>query len=365
MQRITLDKMQHQQASISDVMNRVRTDEILFNAGLLRPDQLHRDAQPDQLPDTLRLCRDYIQRSGAAAPPLSEPRQLVERAISSSDLPELLANVASKAATLGFNNAAEIWPFITRTVPVRDFREFKQVSAPELPQVPIIGENGELTRVQLGDDFSETGQITPRAMILSITREAIINNDLGRVVRDFFAAGAAVSRTIGDAVLAILTGNPLMGHDLTALFDAAHGNVGAAGKPTVTALDEIAGLMASQTGPSGTVLNIRPRFVVAGAGLSSTLAFLRGAMNTLDPNDQSTGNISTLTDARITGSSWFAIADPLLHDGIQLCYPESGSLFRFEQKFGGTSRDNLHFLIGADFYALPVDFRGLAFNTGA
>jgi len=361
-------RTQYQPAGIPERVShltQVRTDEILYRAGLLQRHELHRDCEPFMVPSAQTIMREYLTAAGRS--PGDHPMQTLTRALGTSDFPYLLENLAGKAATLGFNNSAEIWPLITRETPTKDYRQFSRITAPELPTLDVAAENAEMKYFTLGGDAKEVGQVQSHSAILKISRQAILNDTLGEVAIGFAAAGRAVSRTIGDAVLAVLTDNPTLVSDSTSLFDANHSNIGTSGAPSVPALDEIAGLMAAQTGPSGETLNIRPRYVVAGAGLLSTLSFLRSAMNAPDPSAQSIGIISTLTDARISGNGWYVLADPLLHDGIQIVVPESSSLFRFERhtRSENIETDAVNFLVGGDFHVLPVDYRSMAYNAGA
>ena len=343
---------------------RIRTDEILFNAGLMQRSELHPDCQPGEIVSGVRLAREFISLAGGTPPPIDQPLQIVTRALGTTDFPHLLENLAAKAATLGYSYAPEVWPLITKQTTTKDYKQFARVTAAELPPPPAVGENGELTQVKLGNDSSEKASAQSYAQLMSISRQAVINDELNRIAITFNEAGRSVARGVGDAVFAILTGNAAMsdGHNL---FDANnHGNVGTGGAPSVTTLDELNGKMMAQTGPSGQVLNIRPRYVVAAPTLQSTLAVLRAAINSNDPGDLSTGKIVTLTDGRLTGAPWYVIADPLISSGIEVVVPETGSALRFERR-ASVETDSLHFLVGADYAVMAVDFRALAYNAGA
>ncbi|HDY6498146.1 TPA: Clp protease ClpP, partial [Pseudomonas aeruginosa] len=60
--------------------------------------------------------------------------------------------------------------------------------------------------------------------LFSITRQAIINDDLQMLSDIPFKLGQAAKATIGDLVYAVLTGNPAMS-DGKALFHADHSNL--------------------------------------------------------------------------------------------------------------------------------------------
>jgi hypothetical protein len=346
------------------VFTRIKTDEILFASGILQRSELHRDCEPGSIIDATRLCRDFLALAGVTPPPIQQPLNVVSRALGSSDFPFLLENLASRATTLGYSLAPETWPLFTKQTTTKNFKEFSRITTPELSSPPLVGENAELTHARLGADSAEKATAKSHAQLLRVSRQMIIDDQLDKIALTFNEAGRSVARAIGDDVFAILSGNPAMsdGHDL---FDSSnHGNVGTGGAPSSTALDEIFKLMAAQTGPSGTVLNIRPAYILAPPAKASTLAALRRSMNSDDPRDQSTDKITTLTDSRLTGTKWYAIADPLQFSGIEVVTPITGSALRFERR-QAVADDSIFFLVGGDYVAMPVDYRSMCYNAGA
>ena len=300
----------------------IKADEILFRAGILQRAELHRDAAPEEFTSAVRLCRDFISLAGGTPPPINQPIDIVNRALGSSDFPYLLENLSSKAVSLGFFQAPEIWPLITKTTPTKNFLEFSRITKAELPAPPEVGEHGELTQAQIGAESAERATAKSYAQLMRISREAIINDSLAEVAVTFFEAGRSVSRAIGDAVFSILTTNGAMA-DTYNLFSTEHANIGStSAAPSIATLDELVAIMMAQTGPTGEVLNIRPHYIVAAATLESTMAVLRNAMNANDPTDESTGKIVTLTDGRLTGAPWYVIGQSAA------CIPASRSWFR-------------------------------------
>lgn len=96
---------------------------------------------------------------------------------------------------------------------------------------------------------------------------------------------------------------------------------------------------------------------------------IRNAQNAVDPTEQSTGIISTLTDARLSGSTrWFGIADPEYHSGIDV-YVLAGT--ENKPRLERLTRpplhapDGEHFVIGHDVAVLAADYRTLVMNAGA
>lgn len=67
--------------------------------------------------------------------------------------------------------------------------------------------------------------------------------------------------------------------------------------------------MGAQQNAAGEYLNYKPHIVIGGPGYASTLALLRSAANEGNADGESDGNIITLIDARLSGSTkWFTVA---------------------------------------------------------
>jgi hypothetical protein len=71
-----------------------------------------------------------------------------------------------------------------------------------------------------------------------------------------------------------------------------------------------------------------------------------------------------LTDARLTGTAFFALANPNVHDCIQIVLLSGDKIpLRFERR--KSNSDGTAYLIGVDAEVLAVDYRSCAYNAGA
>lgn len=344
---------------------RVRTDEILYRAGLLSRSQCHRDADITATPDAELLARDMLSLAGGAMPERGT-HEFYRAAMTTSDLPLLLENIGAKALQLGYDFAPETWPLWTRTTTTKDFKPFGRPAALTIPTPPQVRENGAIPAANLLGDTREQSAVQSFAETLDVSRETLINDDLQAFAQAANAAGRAVSRLIGNLAVAVLVDNGLLS-DGVALFASGHGNDATTGAaPSVTTLDELRGLMAAQTGPGGEALNLRPYIILGPPNMEGTLAVLRSSMNAPDPDDASTGRIVTVTDSRLTGAAWYGLADPRLHGGVEIVVLEgTENRPRFERKQGRIQTDTVRFTVGYDCIALVTDYRAVARNSGA
>ncbi|MFP1496094.1 Mu-like prophage major head subunit gpT family protein [Escherichia coli] len=102
--------------------------------------------------------------------------------------------------------------------------------------------------------------------IFSITRQAIINDDLNMLVDVPMKMGRAAKATIGDLVYKVLTDNPKLS-DGKALFHADHKNI-ATGGSAVSGLDAARQMMRLQK-EGDRALNIRPAFMLVPVALET------------------------------------------------------------------------------------------------
>lgn len=181
-----------------------------------------------------------------------------------SDFPLLLSDVANKSIMKGWDLQPETFTEWTASGSLSDFKVSQRMDLNLFPALTEVPDGAEYTYGTIGE-HGETVQLATYGKLFSITRKAIINDDLdafGRIPRRM---GRAAKRTIGNLVYAILTGNPALS-DGVALFDAAHKNVLVAAALNTASLDKARVAMQTQKDPDGfTTLNIRPAFLLVPA----------------------------------------------------------------------------------------------------
>lgn len=99
-------------------------------------------------------------------------------AFSSADIPNVLSNVAHKFVLVGFGNAGEYWRVVSRAIPVSDFKQVKGVRLVMSGLLKSLAKGGELQHVDLSDEARNI-QAATKGSIVGITREDLINDDLG------------------------------------------------------------------------------------------------------------------------------------------------------------------------------------------
>lgn len=128
----------------------------------------------------------------------------IKAAFSSADIPNVLSNVAHKFVLVGFGAVGEAWRLISRAVPVTDFKAVKGVRLVMGGLLKSLAKGGELQHVDLSDE-ARSVQAATKGSIVGITREDLINDDLGVLALVPERFGQMAGRTINKDVFGALS----------------------------------------------------------------------------------------------------------------------------------------------------------------
>lgn len=283
-----------------------------------------------------------------------------------SDFPLILDGAATRVLRIGYGRAESPLKPITRP---RSMTDLKPVSVLELgtaTELQDISENGEVKSVQLTES-GESYRIATYAGMISLSRTALINDDLGAFADVTIKAGQLAAEKEAQLLVRLLTASPKM-RDGKNLFHADHGNLAASGAaPSVDTLSTARQAIRSQTGLDGvTPANATPRFLVVGAALETKgeqlLATL--AATKADDHNPFAGNLSLLVDARISGNQWFVVADPATAPVFELAHLGAALGPQIEVRDGWNTLGR-EWRVILDVGAGAIDSRGVYKNPGA
>jgi len=267
---------------------------------------------------------------------------LVGRAFthSSSDFPAILSNIAYKAMLKGYQEIEETFTRWTSTGSLTDFKISSRVDINAFSSLSKIPEGAEYQYATLGE-HEQTIQLATYGAMFTITRQAIINDDLGVFTRIPRKMGQAALRTVGNLVYAILTDNPKMADGLP-LFSKDHHNI-AVKKAALNVMNLTAARVAMATQKLGDVtLNIRPKYCIVPVALEGQAKVLMASET--DP-EQANARVpnpirdlsEVIADARLDSTSpdtWYLIADPNQFDVLEVAYLDGQSQPTLEKQDG-------------------------------
>jgi hypothetical protein len=285
---------------------------------------------------------------------------------STSDFPNILANIATKSARLAYEAMPPTFRQVARQQNVPDFKVAKSVNISDLAALAKLNESGEFKRIYLSDS-GEPYSIGTYGNVVSITRQVIINDDLRMLVRVPAAFGQAAARMESDVFWAVITANAAMS-DSVAIFHATHANLNTSnGLSAVANLGTARKSMRLQTAPNGTILGLIPKAVVVPAALEQTaLQFVNpmqlAAATAASVIPQWVTQLQVIAEGRLdadSGTSWYAVADG---DGMVYSFLDGQEGVFTETKMGFDT-DGVEIKARSDFGAAMVEFRYWQKNT--
>lgn len=216
----------------------------------------------------LDMARDLLEARGENTRHLSA-MELAGRALhSTSDFPEILANVANKSLRDAYLESPQTFrPFVRQTT-VSDFKEISRVQLGDAPKLLEKLENGEYQHGTIGES-AEKYSVKEYGRIVAIGRRVLVNDDLGAFGRLVEMFGRQAANLESDLVWGVINANAAMA-DGFALFSSQHSNLAGAGAaPSVTTLGAGREAMRLQTSLDGSKLNVRPSWLVVPAALET------------------------------------------------------------------------------------------------
>src|SRR5690554_275069 len=288
---------------------------------------------------------------------------------SSSDFGNLLADVAHKSMLKGYQEAAETFTQWTAKGTLTDFRPSKRVDLSTFPNLDKVAEGAEYTYGTVGDR-GEQIMLATYGKLFSITRQAIINDDLSALTRIPQLMGRSAIRTVGDLVYAVLTGNPAMS-DGKALFHNDHKNLLTGAALSIANIGKAMQTMRTQKDGKAT-LDIRPKYLLTPVALEPTAKALLAAeydpalVDAKVPNPVR-GMLEVISDPRLDDSSAttsFMLADQGMYDTIEVAYLDGNDKPYLEQHQGFTV-DGAAFKVRIDAGVAPLSWRTMIKMPGA
>ncbi|EPW5990316.1 ClpP-like prohead protease/major capsid protein fusion protein [Escherichia coli] len=287
---------------------------------------------------------------------------------SSSDFTDILAGGAEKSVLAGWEHSGETFRQWTKKGSLSNFREARRVGMNGFSTLNKVPEGAEYKYITTSDR-GEPIALATYGNIFSITRQAIINDDLDQLSTVPMAMGRAASRTVGNLVNLVLTGNVKLS-DGIALFDKKHSNLIEAGL-TTPGLSAARHLMRTQKDKNGEVLNIAPKFLLVPAALEDRALQM---INSTAPfgADKNSGIfnpyhklLDIIVDPRlddISEKQWYMLSAQGT-DTIEVAYLDGSDEPYLEQQEGFIV-DGVAWKVRIDAGVAALDYRGMVKSGG-
>lgn len=318
----------------------------------------------------IELARESLQRECGTKANFGDNMEMARAAINStSTFPAIMSNLADKSVMNGFNEAETTFQIWAGKGSNRDFKEAARVALSEAGNLELVPEGGQFQQDVFGEASART-KVATYGKIFSLTRQAIINDDLGLFSKIATKYGSAAKRLVNKMVYAQLTGTVKM-QDNVALFDAKHGNVATTGEAlSLKAIAKAITAMRRQKGITGAAnLNITPKYLVVPPELEVTAYQIVNSTAAVDGTNSGVvnpykGRFVVVADAELTDpDAWYLVADASQHDTIEVTYLNGVETPRLETR-QGFDVDGIEYKVAFDVGVDAIDFRGLYKNDG-
>jgi hypothetical protein len=252
-----------------------------------------------------------------------------------------------------------------RNFPDFSARAMKRVEGPAvLRNVP---EHAEYKRVSFADT-TQSYKLETYGEIFGITRQALVNDDMGAFADMAMFWARAQAETEASYFTAMIAGNGVVMADGKTLYHADHGNL-----MEVDAGLSIASLSAARAQFRGiknldgvTPANIAPKYLVVGPAKETEAEQVLGAINASQPSDVNpfSGRLELIVDPRISGNSWRLFADPAIRPVLEYGNLE-GQEGLFTDTRVGFDVDGVEYKARIDLGVGALDYTGTLKNNGA
>lgn len=227
---------------------------------------------------------------------------------STSDFPAIFNNALSKVLLERYSAFQPTYRAIARKKNFRDFRPTPLVRAGDFPTLLPIQETGEIKWGTFGER-AETAVLVPYGRGLTISRQMMINDDLGAIDDMLSSYGETVAffeeqtfyRSMLNARLA--DGQPI--------FHASRGNLAGAGAAiTKEALSAGRAAMRKQKGIDGSPLNLSPTILLVGPDKETEAEMIVAQITAADAGSVNpfSGKLQVIVTTEITDNSWYLLS---------------------------------------------------------
>ncbi|WP_039913146.1 head maturation protease, ClpP-related [Cellvibrio mixtus] len=286
-----------------------------------------------------------------------------------SDFPLILQESANKVLRNAYALAPNTYQQIAVKTTSKDFRAKHSLQIGGGSGLEKVGENGEFKAGSLSES-DDSYKLDTYGKLFPFTRQLMINDDVGALVRFFNTVGLLAGRNENKIVWNLVKSNPNL-RDGIPVYST---NTKRKNLVTGAAIDEATATKLKKShrqmvGLDGEPLNIAPKFLVVNSEREVEAAKFLEIVN---PSKTSDVNIFARTmdlivETQLDGvanNPFWTFADPALVPAIEYAYLEGEEGPVIEADWG-FEVDGMTLKIRHDFGAGFVDYRGTAQSTGA
>ncbi|WP_162234655.1 prohead protease/major capsid protein fusion protein [Sphingomonas sp. Leaf231] len=317
----------------------------------------------------MRLLEIAASRAGLS-PRERDPITILRAAHTSSDFPMLMESAGNRVLLARYNAAAPTYRDIAARRDLTDFKQTALLRVGDFPTLLPYAEDGEIKAGTIGEG-KETVMLGSYGRILRLSRQAIVNDDLGAFDQVFGSIGRMIARFENNTFYAMKAQNGGLGPKMSdgkTLFHKDHGNLlsGADGTDMeIESLGVARAAIRKQKDMDDNILNVAPTRMLVGPTLETRAEQLVAPLQPVLSGDINpfAGRLTPTVDGTIDGKAWELYADPSDLPTFVYGYlaDAPGPRVISEETF---NVDGMAWRVTEDFYTGAVDYRGAFRNTG-
>lgn len=319
------------------------------------------------------MCAAHVGHRGSLRTAGDRVR-VVEMALgshSTSDFPAIFENSMNKALLSAYQAAPPSYTRIAARMDFRDFRPHSVAGVGDFPMLYPVGETGEI-RYGTISESREVRALVPYGVAFAISRQMIVNDDLGSIERILSDRGRAVAAFEDKTFYAMALGGansdgPTLLQTSRQVFNTTDGTkAGTAATLTVASLAAAWAAIRKRKSLDGNDLELQPAILLVGPDLEFAAMQLLAEINATKSSDVNpyAGKLEIVVTSKITGNAWYVFADPAAAPCFAYGYleGEEGPRMRMNEPFG---QQGMSWSIELDFGVGAIDWRGGYKNAGA
>lgn len=318
------------------------------------------------------IARRCIEARGDHTMGLS-PAGLITRALhTTSDFPEILANVANRELQAAYSAAPSALKQVARQSSATDFRAKTLVKLSAGPGLEKVGEHGEFKRGTFSE-AAESYRLETFGKIFGATRQILLNDQLGAFTDVAAKLGRAAEAFEASFLATLLESNPTLnekvgvGNVARPLFHADRKNLASTGGILSESTLHAARLaMRKQVGLAGELVAVTPAYLIVPSELETTAEKVLAAISAAKTEDANifANRLTLIVEPRLTDAkAWYVAASPAEIEGLEYSYLASEPGPQIESR-AGFDVDGVEVKVRLDYGAAFLEHRGWYKNPG-
>jgi len=300
----------------------------------------------------------------------------------SSDFPLLLANTAGKVLRNAYTLAPVTWNRWCKKGSVSDFKTASRHTLGSFSSLLTKVEGGEYKQGTMSEERETITAIT-KGRFLQMSREMVVNDDLGAFVDNSRKMGRAAARTVESDVYTLLTSasgaGPTMS-DTGAFFNATaittaggHANLTSSGTAISVASIAVgeAAMMAQKDKSLQDFVMIQPRVLLCAPGKKQIAWETVNSLTDVASSNankknyvQAQMNLEVVSSPYLTGNPWYLFADPADAEAFEVAFLD-GIEEPFIDEEVEFMTDAMNMKVRLDYGIAAIDWRAGYRNAGA